>query len=178
MKILLSLILLFAVVCGHAQNILVLFYTDNQPLTGLTNWPLRTKDVSFSTNAPGWSTNMTKVDYEAYRAARLPLYNAAESNMLYQQKVALDANIARLLVLHAQIPAGRTITSNDVATLATVEASLAAGTNTTAQTVIRIRQLNGVVEDLRQIQAGILEYLQRLGPVLKDLYKPDIDTAQ
>ena len=185
------LIFIISLVCasGFAQettdpvktttNKLVKFYADNLPYACITNYPARTENTDIATTPTGWNTNFIGgVGYDEYLESFRPAFTVAKSNAVYLARARNATNIARLLVLHNQIPAGRTITSNDVATLSTIEASLAAGTNTTAQTVIRIRQLNGVVEDLRQIQAGILEYLQRLGPVLKDLYKPDIDTAK
>lgn len=78
----LCIALLLAVSCSAYGQVLVRWYPDNQPYAGLTNYPEATLSVSYTTNAPGWSTNMTAEQYGAYKAAMKPLYLAARSNAL------------------------------------------------------------------------------------------------
>lgn len=91
MKTLLALLLL-TLSCS-AQNLLVTFWPNNQPYTGLTNWPQGVKPVSFSTNAPGWTTNMTEAQYVAHVAARQAVYNTGSSNEVWQAQKTLSDKV-------------------------------------------------------------------------------------
>lgn len=143
---------------AHAQNVLVKFYPDNVPFTGLTNYPAVLLPVNSTTNAPGWTTNMTVVDYTAYLASKQPVYDAAinaESNRIATMSIA---NSARIVALFQQIPAARV----QMQTISTNTGM------TQAQAIAAVRQEANVID-------GILEELQRLGPVLKQIYKPEED---
>lgn len=156
------LVLLSSFVLCSGQNILVKFYPDNQPYSGLTNYPAVTQPVSWSTNTIGWNTNMTLAAYAAYKDSFSAQYAAGESNATYQAQAALNANVARLLTLYNGIPSARTQLR-----------SFANGTNTltTAQLTTATRQLADYTEKL-------MEFIQRLGPVLKEIYKPEQDSTQ
>ena len=159
-------------------NRLVKFYPDNQPYVGITNYPQRIEDTDLLTTPAGWNTNFIgRVGFEEHMAGFGAVLSLARSNKVYLARIQSANNLARLLQLYDLIPAGRVICTNNAATIATIEASLASGTNTQAQVIVRIRQLNGVVAEQRVIHANVLEYLQRLGPMLRDLYRADRDTS-
>lgn len=161
-------------------NVIVRFMDDNQPYSRITNYPSEVSSVDFSTNAPGWSTNMLVTDYLDYvRSIQMSdAWIVGKSNQVWIANNRRTVNLQRLLALYDLIPQGRSGCSNSAATFSTIEASLASGTNTQAQVVNRIRQLNQEANSVNTRQAYILEYLQRLGPELKALYKPDQDPAQ
>lgn len=176
--------ILFLMVClpilaqNDNTNRLVKFYPDNRPYDGLTNYPVKIEDTSLTNVPTGWDTNFIgQVGFEEHMAALKDKMGVASSNASYIARVKSTNNIARLLVLYDQIPIGRTLCSNVLTSVNTIESSLASGTNTQAQVVVRIRQLNQAVADLNTVQSGILELLQRLGPVLKTLYNPGIDNV-
>lgn len=183
------LILLVSSVFGLGQevtnsppctNILVLFKPDNQPYIGVTNYPAATETVCFQANIDGWSTNMTLDQFTEFMSViqDSSAWRIGKSNANYLAQSKTTANLARIVELYQQIPAGRAMATNTSATLRIIEGSLASGTNTQAQVVNRIRQLNGAVNDVNTIQAAILELLQRLGPELRKLYEPAKDDTQ
>lgn len=157
--------LLFLILSSHllsAQNLLVRFYPNNQPYQGLTNYPSEIRAVSFTTNAPGWNTNMTFAQYDLLRSASVPIYESGASNEAYTAELALKQNTDRLVQLYAGIPSAR----------ATINSfSNATNTMTTAQLTAATRQLAGYTEKL-------MEFIQRLGPVLKEMYKPEDDPVK
>lgn len=114
--------------------------------------------------------------FNAYMATNATSVAAWKTNSANPQ-VALNEKIAELVDIYQLIPTGRTICTNDMASSATIEASLASGTNTQAQVVTRIRQINANVNDALMLENRILELLQRLGPVLKSMYRPEDDTT-
>lgn len=146
----------------HAQNVLVRFHADNQPFAGLTNYPAQTQPVTWATNSPGWATNMTLAAYAAHRAALEPIYRAAESNAQATAKAALDANVARLKQLYDGIPDARTTLRN-----------FANGTNTLTNP-----QRDAALRQSADYTEKLMEFIQRLGPVLKAQYRPEEDTTQ
>jgi hypothetical protein len=172
-------LLIFIMLCGVAypQRLLVQFYTNDA--SGIPNgWPRTVSETDKTNIASGWHANYSVSEYLSYRSSMQAQHNAWVSNSALATSIVTSNNLARLMDLHSTIPTGRTITSNAAVTIATIEGSLASGTNSQAQVVTRIRQLNGVMENLRAIEANILEYLQRLGPVLKDLYRPENDETK
>jgi hypothetical protein len=94
-SIILSLALLFSAT-AFSQNLLVNFWPVNQPYPGLTNWPQGVKPVSFSTNAPGWATNMTISQFNSYKAVQQPVYDAGASNVVWSAQQTVLQDIADL----------------------------------------------------------------------------------
>lgn len=171
-------LLLSLALTASAQNALVRYYPDNAPFTGLTNWPKVVALCSNNAAVPqGWDAVVSTNSLASAVAAKQATYDAGAAAVQTVQDNASRVNLARLLALYNQIPNGRTLVANDQTTLGTIEASLASATNTQAQVVIRVRQLNNVANDLATVQANILELLQRLGPVLQTLYRPEQDTT-
>jgi len=170
-----SLFAMVSTIC--AQNLLINFYPDNQPYPGLKGYPAQIMPVPWSTNTPGWSTNMTSTDFETYMESCRVTYLSSQSNAAATVQAKTDANLARLLVLYGVIsPARNTIGANQ-SSLTNIYASLASGTNTTAQVVSRVNQANLLLNDQMTIMSSILEFLQRLGPSLQSIYKPADDTT-
>ena len=187
MKYLWTLLLPFALLAQETTNepinvrtnVLVRFYADNKPYVGITNYPMQVENVETTEVLPGWSSNFTQANWDLYMAAMREAVKIPKSNAVYAAKVKADANLARLLELYAQIPIGRTNNAISTSKIALLETSLASGTNTTAALVVsRVRQLNSIADDINRRQGYILEYLQRLGPVLKSLYRPQDDLTQ
>ena len=173
---LLSTLALASTLC--AQHFLVNFYPPNQPYAGLTNYPSQIVPVTWSTNTPGWSTNMSSDDYAAYVSVLVPIYATAQSNAQAAVTTQSNANLARLAVLYSLIQQARTMTAAGQSGLTNVYMSLASGTNTTTQVVVQVNKANMIHNDQMTIMAGVLELLQRLWPVLQQAYQPATDSTQ
>lgn len=107
-------------------------------------------------------------------ATNKPTFDTAEA----AKRTVANTNSIKLQSLYEFIPKARVWTASTLTTVTNIEASLASGTNNTAQLVLRIRQLNGEVNQQARINAGVLELLQRLGPVLREMYKPETDRTK
>ena len=158
-----------------AQNVLVNFYPANQPFAGLTNYPAQDLEVTWSTNSPGWATNMLDTDYAAYKAGLLPAYLTASSNAQYQASLPVATNLANYMLLSSMIPLGLADCTTRTNTLWTEYWSFRSGTNSAAGT-------NAIVADVIMqcyisdiYHREILDLLSRLGPVLQQLYQPASD---
>lgn len=164
-------------ICASAfsQNVLVTFWPTNQPYQGLTNWPQGAKPVSWSTNTPGWATNMTLANYSAYVAAQQPVYDAGVSNALYSANVNISSNAAAWQAMYVQIPLGISDSSNRIFTLGNLIASWNSGTNNAAGTNSIIKQTMQNVQVSYQYLNQIIVYLSRLGPGLQQVYQPAND---
>lgn len=161
---------------AEGQNFGVTFFATNsaEVLSGMPRWwiaPAKCRALGTNTAVVPPEVLMTWQQVRDCTSTNQAAYDAWRAS----QRAPLDANLARIQQLYTQIDQGRTLCSNIDQTTATIEASLASGTNTQAQVVVRIRQLNGAVHDHNTINAGVLELLQRLGPVLRGIYRPEED---
>lgn len=163
--------------CLLAQNVLVRFWSS-APLDSVErfngiplDWIWQTQPTSVTNLVTGWDTNMTISAYKAYRASVEPSVNAWRQSLINSTNALKAANLAALVSLFGKVDNGLILTTNLFTTITNVENSLASGTNTQAQVVFRIRQLNGVVNDQNRIVQGVLELLQRLFPPLKEIYQ-------
>ena len=140
-------ILIIALLLVHAATaadyLLVRFFPDNKPYVGLTNYPSQVQPSESSEIVAGWVTNMTKANYQSYVDALLPVYRVGESNALYQSKLELDSKIEALAVAYSN--------------LQWCADNWASVTNLTT---------------LRIAVKAEGDVLLKLGPVLKELYKP------
>jgi hypothetical protein len=129
--------------------------------------PVEFRSIGTSTNAPiGFSVALTPLGVETYTntwASEISSWkNFVEnyrSNQVWIAKRDSDVNLARLIELYQQIPTARATIYN----FATNTSNL-----TTAQLTTATRQLANYVEKE-------MEFIQRLGPLLKSLYKPEQD---
>lgn len=163
MKTTLAILLLCASAC-LGQNILVNFWPTNQPYQGLTNWPQGVKPVSWSTNTPGWATNMTLAAYSAYVAAQQPVYDAGVSNAQFNISSLNSSNYAAWISIYTNIALGVADTSNRMANVTSLTASWKSGTNSAAGT-------NNIITSMFShwyydwvYFNQVLQYLKVLGP--------------
>lgn len=174
MKPLLIFLFSLSLCCG--QNVAVRFYGSNPD--GLpANWPVQVQPCGTNTSVAGFSV-MTQAELNAIISTNRAAYTAWESNKIFAAQAKLNENMTRLLTLYNQIPKARTWTASTLTTCTNIDASLASGTNSNAQIIARVRQINAEAATQARIQAGILELLQRLGPVLRDMYRADNDDTQ
>lgn len=173
-----TLLLLFCSALSlSAQNFGVTFYATNsvEVLAGMPKFYPKSIDVlGTNTFVTPPAVLMTGPQLQDCFRTNQSAYDSYSDSVA---KVRTNANLARLIFIYSLIPTGRTICSNDLASSATIEASLASGTNSQSQVVTRMRQLNNTVNDALVIENQILELLQRLGPVLKSMYRPEEDTT-
>lgn len=160
-------LLLLVVTTAHAQQLSVRFYGPAN-LVGLPDfWP---KEVVPGMDIRPGFVQLTTPQLSAIVATNQAAYTAWESNHVFSAKSEKEANIARLFQLYAGIPNARTQFIVGVNLLATVDGSLASGTNTQAQVVGRLRQVVAVETEAIGYLDNIAEILDRLGPLLKDMY--------
>lgn len=143
----------------HAQSVAVKFYGTNNAAGLPPFWP---QVVQPGTNAPNGFVLLTQAQLNNIVATNQPAYTAWESNKSYVAKAKLDANITRLLQLY-----------DGIATARTTLRGFADATNT-----LSTAQLTTAVRQMADYQEKIMEFLQRLGPVLKSIYKPEEDSVQ
>lgn len=160
-------------------NKLVNFKPDNYPYTGVTNYPIPGPLVDYPTNAPGWATNMTTDQYAAYLATiySSPAWINGKSNANWIANNKRTLNLQKIAALFDLLPSGWTNCASDKATSDIIEASLASGTNTQAQVVVRIRQLNGITQNAINRQQKVLELWWRMELVLRAIYDPIKDQS-
>ena len=113
-----------------------------------------------ATNAPAGFVLLTQAQLDEIISTNQPAYNLWESNRAYIAQAKLDANLARIVELFQQIPAGRT-----------------SMTNIMNATISNVAQASTHIKTLANVMDKILEELQRLGPVLKEAYKPETDNT-
>ena len=156
----LTLAVVFVALTSGAQN----FSVRLGPVADGTiqNWPVQVQPIGESTTVTAPFILMSKAQLDNCFATNAAAYTSWERNKTYQAKAALNASIARLLVLYDGIPAART----ELRTFAN-----ATNTLTTAQLTVAVRKM-------ADYQEKIMEFLQRLGPVLKSMYRPEEDTTQ
>lgn len=153
------------------QNILLTCYPDNQPFQGLTNWPILVRPVTWSTNTPGWQTNMALSNFNSMMVVLSPIYSNANRTSLSGP----NSNYVAWFNVYTQMPLGIQDSSNRIATFNSLLSSWSSGTNTAAQT-------NSIVKQTIQNQSivmtylnQIIGYLSRLGPGLQQVYQPAND---
>ena len=154
----LVLALFLSALSVQAQTISVKFYGSetNAETYGIPYyWPAQVQPGTIA----GFVL-MTQAQLDGIIATNQAAYTAWESNKTYVAKAALDANLARLVVLFNQIPAARTQM-----------------TNIQNSTIGNVAAASTAIKTQANVINGILEELQRLGPVLKQIYKPDEDTT-
>lgn len=155
------LALLLTTLTLTAQQFAVKVYGPGNAQGLPDNWPQIVQPLADGAQVPAGYTAMTQAQVDALKSANQAAYDAAVAAKAASDKAALDANMARLLALYAQIPGARATLSG-----------FANGTNTLtlAQLTTATRQMAGYMD-------ATLELLQRLGPVLKSIYKPEQDGA-
>lgn len=124
----------------------------------IQNWPVQVQPIGTNTTVASPFLLMTQAQISECMASNQPAMTAWESNKLWQANAKRDANLARIVALFNQIPSARSnaafIQSTGLTNVATISAAVKMEAN---------------------ILEGILEELQRLGPVLKQIYKPEED---
>lgn len=173
MKTILSLLLSASICLG--QNILVNFYTPNQPFPGLTNYPAQTLTVSWSTNSPGWQTNMLVSDFVAYTASFQAAYLAESSNAIYQVTIPLSLTSNAWWTMYQQMPIGIFDSSNRQVAVSALWSSWKSGTNSASQTNAIITSALQQDQFVWTYLNQIIIYLSRLGPGLNAIYQPTQD---
>lgn len=138
-------------------------------------WPVETR--ALGTNQGPVNAGETLMNWAAVRQC-IETNRAAFQSAEAEKTSAQNANIARLVALYNQIPTARTWSASTLTTCTNIESSLVSGTNTTPQVVARIRQINAEVATQARINAGVLELLQRLGPVLRTMYQAENDDTK
>ena len=163
------LILFLSCTAVFGQRVLLVLST-NQPNIP-DGWPVVVQPCGTNTTIPaGFHTNIAWDVYTAYRASLEPWMDASNAVVRAQQTLNRETKIADAVELYQRIPAGLQLAQQVATNSAIIEASLASGTNTQAQVVTRIRQLNGNVNTLNTVQSNILVYLEKIGPSLKHIY--------
>lgn len=142
-----------------AQNVLVNFYADNQPYQSLTNYPKCVLAVAWTTNMPGWSTNMTISDYNALMATLTPIYNAAISNADWSVRKLTLASI-----------------SNLQASVSALQADLPAFQNPNYSFVTNWPNLQLGLKYINTNLLHIADVIDKLTPVLTNLYQQSLST--
>lgn len=170
-------LLLISVSLCSAQNVAVRFYGDKNPQGLPEHWPAQVQPCGKETKVDGF-TVMTSEQLADIVKTNKPLYAAWESNKTHVAQAKVDSSLLKLAALYEQIPTARKWTATTLTTCTNIEASLVSGTNTTAQLITRIRQINGEVATQARINAGVLELLQRLGPGLRSMYQAENDETQ
>lgn len=150
------LLFLFSTVAVLGQN----FAVRLGPVADgtINNWPVQVQPIGTNTSVDAPFLLMTKAQIAECIASNQPAMTSWESNKLWQANAKRDANLARIVALFQQIPAAR-VQMQTISTNASM---------TQAQAIAAVRQEANVID-------GILEELQRLGPVLKQIYKPEED---
>lgn len=124
----------------------------------IQNWPVQVQPIGTNKTVASPFLLMTKAHIAECMASNQPAMAAWESNKTWQTNAKRDANLARIVALFNQIPAARSnatfIQSTSLTNVATISAAVKMEAN---------------------ILDGILEELQRLGPVLKQIYRPEED---
>jgi hypothetical protein len=156
-------------------NVLVNFYPANQPYLGLTNWPANSLPVSFSTNAPGWQTNMTLAAYEALTNSQWAVYLIGQEAVVENQQALVMSNYSAWNALYTNIPAGIADSSNRIAAMGVIYTNLLAGTNTQAQDNAQMTQMAKQLYYSYVYLNEMIIYLSRLGPGLQGIYNPTTD---
>jgi hypothetical protein len=150
----------------------VSFYATNSPQV-LAGWP-QWEPLPQGVRALGTATGPTYsnevlfawTDVNALIATNAAAFSAYQQN----QSAPKQAQINALTGLYNQIPAGLMILSNDMNSLTNVYASLASGTNTTAQAVTQINKGILAQNDQANVLQVLLQFIQQLGPVLQQIY--------
>lgn len=152
------LILLFSGFLAFGQDYSVCFYGPGNP-DGLPEfWPKTVQPGA--TNLPAGFVAMTQAALDDCIATNKPAYTAWQSNRVYVAQAKISANLARIVELFQQIPTGR-----------------ASMTNTMNATISNVSQASTHIKTMANVLDKILEELQRLGPVLKDIYRPESDST-
>lgn len=195
MKLAISIFGSLALACSVSGQVLVKYFPPNQPFAGLTNYPSAVGFTRFTTNAPGWDTNMTPSAYYGLLGRVLPGYvtgavaagaTIAQAMATNPAPISLDSgvwsassagtNYGAWLSLNAQMPLG-------VSTFATMTNSLwgiyqsLTPTNTLAQLTSKMQTLALDEWILATAMRNVCEYLQRMGPGLQQGYDPAKDPA-
>ena len=147
----------------------VTFYATNSPqvLAGMPQyWPLASRSLSTNTTLMGGEVLFAWSDWITLQNTNQAAFNAYQKSLIPAQQ----AQIAGLVSLYNQIPAGITQLSNDLTSLTNVYASLASGTNSTTQAVAQINQAVVAQNRLTIVLQNVLQFLQQLGPVLQQIY--------
>jgi hypothetical protein len=174
MKTLLTLLILSFSLTTRA-GWLVNFYPTNHPYAGLWMWPSNYQNVAWSTNTPGWQTNMTGRALDDLFLAQQPIFQAAQQSN----------NLAQATTLWDKIPAGLNLLSTtasaistDLGTYTNVYSSLISETNTAPQAIVQIanyiRAANDVEVQRQQqmvVTIGLVQLWQQVGPVINQLYQ-------
>lgn len=148
-----ALLLCFSI-SAFSQNYLIKFAPDNQPYVGMTGYVAQLTATASTKLAPGWDTNVNAA-----------IFASIMSNSTWQLTSSAGFQVttnrlSRIVALYNQIPAARsnmTFISNT-------------GLTNTAT-------LSAAIKLQAQVVDGVLEELQRIGPILQQMYQPDLDAT-
>lgn len=149
---------------AQPQNYSVTFWSvaptnSAERLAGIPpNWPMIVSFLGTNTSVVPPAVLMTKAQLAECRATNQLAYDAYATSIGQAERTKAAANLDRIVALFGQIPTAR----SQMQTIST-NASM-----TQAQAIAAVRQIANVTD-------GILEELQRLGPVLRQMYKPEED---
>lgn len=142
-----------------ATNYAVQFYgvnTNGYPYY----WPKANMNVVDS--APDGWVFFSKLDYDTLIATNRSAMTLAKSNRQWQATQVITANSARLLLLYDGIQDARTQLRN-----------FANATNS-----LTVSQLTVATREIANYEEKLMEFIQRLGPVLKAIYKAEEDPVE
>jgi len=158
MKTTTLLFLFCSVLTLSAQNFGVTFYATNSPevLAGMPKfYPKIIESLGTNTVVVPPAVLMTGPQVQDCFMTNHIAYEAYSNQ---REMIRTNANIARIIQLFAQIPAAR-----------------AQMTNIQTSTISSVAAASTAIKTSANVINGILEELQRLGPMLKDLYRPESD---